>query len=307
MAGSGLTGKMGGVFHTPYHSQVNVHPEDVIMEAYYHTMVGGDDTLTMGTDTTYVNYCSFAFATPVHATNKPYSISAKGATVTVNCTTTYPVWMYFFGSSNGTGSHIINLSRYGGSQHPDGIVWEIIHADMDNAAGTFKCVAATHLDYIDRPMFVLGTQVISTAPDADGVQLNELSTIDFTVECANSAEVAMLVGGRSEAATPADNATNIDDELIAGKPLYFGGRSSIKPGDLVGEFIKKTLTSASPSVATITAANDCEIIRHIEMLLPVYTNATETAIAWNGDQGTTAGIVTANTLSDTVDVLVLGR
>ena len=302
------TGKIGGAYFTPYWTEQARRPDDMFLEPVVHTLTGTEDTLTLLTDNTYIDYPSFVFPIIWSATPKPSSISAKTATTfALNGTTGSKQMLYVFGSIGrqaGRIMHFPQLSGYGNKTK--GVVWEILYATMDSAAGTYKCTAATVLDHIDRPLYVLPVQVLAAAPDTNGYSVNEMSTIDFTVECGNSTVLAMLVGGLSEATTPTDNATDIDQDLLEYMPLWLGGRHSIHPGDLIGEVVSKTLDGASPATVTVTAATDCEIIRHIELILPVCTHATEYTIGWSGTQGATSAIYAANATADVVNCLVLG-
>lgn len=315
------TGKIGGAYFTPYWNQQNARPDDMFLEPIFHLMAGGDDVLTCLTDTNYIDYASFAYPVPFHATTcSPAGISSVGTTITLNATDARNLMVYVFGS---IGKNVGRIMRFpqlmSGGQKTNGVVWEILYATMDSSAGTYKCTTRSVLDHIDRVLYVLPIQVISTVPDTSGYDVNELSTIDFTVECGNSTVLAMLVGGISEAWTaaeiqpassqlyPIDNAANIDQDLLEHMPLWLGGRESIRPGDLIGEIVMKTFVDGdSQSLVTVTAASDCEIIRHIELILPVCTNATEYPVAWSGTQGATSIVYTKDTCTDNVHCLVLG-
>lgn len=166
-------------------------------------------------------------------------------------------------------------------------------------------VCATHHKKINVPLFVLPIQVLSAAGDAGGCAVNEISTIDYTLECGSSALVlAALVGGYQTAI--ADNATDVAGSQRT-QPIYLKPIEEWQPGDLICEIIDKTLDGSSPSTVTITAADDCQKIRHIEMVLPVCANATEYALAWSGTQGKTSAIYGQNAKSDVTKCLVMGK
>ena len=189
---------------------------------------------------------------------------------------------------------------------PNTVYWELQKLTM--SSGTLKVTASTDLDYIDRVLYVLPVQVTTDAPETAGAYVTELSTIDFTVKCgAGSASVFALVGGYIEKDAPTDNATDIDLALREKHPVYLGNAFHRKPGDLIGEIVWKNFASASPSVVTITAATDCQFITHILGVLPEVAGDTALVAAWDGVQGASSVITTANTKTDLVACLVLGR
>ncbi len=288
--------------------QSSVHPHDYIFECLCDTVDGGTDDYTMLTDTKKIGFAKYAFAINHTGTPKPTSISELGATVTINSANALHDVYVIGGREVAYNPPAFCLRRHSGEKRFFSTVyWEIIQSAM-GGAGTLKVTADTSLKFIDKPLYVLPVEVLAAAPDADGCSINEISSIDFTVECGAAAEVvAMLVGGlREYDGTPADDA-GTDKDLREGLPLILPHAQYRHPGDLVGEIINKTLDGADPSTVTITAADDCKVIRHIEMVLPVCTVAAEYAISWDGTQGKTSAIYSANGKADSVSCLVLGK
>ena len=302
---------MGGSFATPHAKHIHgFRPGDCFMEMMDATPSGGTVTVTLETTNDFVTRGSWAYAVNRAADGGAKSCSTGGTIQGYG--TSFTVKgddelhdVYVIGGIDTAPIHF-SMAQNTNTHFPNTVYWELQKLTM--SSGTLKVTASTDLDYIDRVLYVLPVQITTSAPETAGAYVTELSTIDFTVKCgAGSASVFALVGGYIEKDAPTDNATNIDLDLREKHPVYLGNAFHRKPGDLIGEIVWKNFASASPSVVTITAATDCQFITHILGVLPEVAGDTALVAAWDGVQGVSSVITTANTKTDLVACLVLGR
>jgi len=296
----------GGIYTTPYKGEIPMRPGDMVLEVLRETAAASAISLTMLTDTAKIGWASFV--APVNRTADPgeVSVSALGKTVTINTEADEAHDVFVFG---GYGAYeprppAFAFRSYYEPHRADGIVWEMVRGTM--SSGSLKVTAATDLQTIDFPLFIIPTEVKAAAPDVNGAGVTELTSIDFTLECgAGTAVVQALVGGLSRGATPTDITPNV--LTYTDKPILLANAKYRRPADLVGEIITKTLDGQSPATVTITAASDCSIVRHIEMIIPISKKTSGLAVSWDGGTGKTSAIYSANGDSNDVTCLVLGR
>lgn len=301
----------GAVFSTPLASQITPFPNDMLLEIINEEITAAGEVFTMLTDTSRLGWCNFAI--PVNNTADPGEMSVEllGKTIKAYCETNEEHNIYLFGGYNGSPyPPAFYLPSRHNSRFPNTIHWEIIRKTM--STGTATLTYASDLTTIKYPIAIIPTEIDTVAPDVNGVGVHTIKSDTAIVECGGASEVVgLLVGGYSEEVSYAGgSAISVTlDENVAweGKIIHLPHASRRRPGDLVGEIITKTMDNASPSVVTITAVDDCAIIRHIEMVIPVSKATTPVAVAWQGDVGLTASLVTENTNAEDVTCLVLGR
>lgn len=300
---------MGGCFATPRQEYIHgFRPGDCFMEMVDATCSSNTLTITMGTTNSFLTHASWAYA--VNRVNGGAKSVSSGGTIQ-NLGTSFAVKgddelhdLYIVGGIGHAPIHF-SMAATANAHFPHTVYWELQKLTM--SSGSLKVTSATDLDYIDRAIYVLPVQVVSAAPETGGAYVSELSTVDFTVVCGSgTATVFALVGGYIESDAPTDNATDIDIDLREKKPVYLGNAYHHAPGDLVGEIVWKNFTSASPSTATITAASDCQFIKHIIAVLPEINDDTALCAGWSGTQGASSVIYTANSKTVLVGSLVLG-
>jgi len=299
---------MGGCFSTPRREYIGgFRPGDCFMEMVYETVTGGSNTITMGTTNDFLTHASWAFAvnradggaaavyTDGTAQLLGKSFTLKGANEAYD--------LYIIGGIGHAPVHF-SMAATHNVHFPHTVYWELQKLTM--SSGSLKVTASTDLDYIARPLYVLPIEIKAAACDTTGAFVSEISSIDFTVECGSgSAEVFAMIGGYIEEDAPTDDA-GTDKDLLEKKPVYLGNARHHSPGDLVGEVIWKTLDGSSPSTVTITAASDCQFIKHIVGVLPMANKSSALAVAWSGTQGATSAIYSANAETAKVACLVLG-
>jgi len=189
------------------------------------------------------------------------------------------------------------------------LVFEIVQHNIAGAAVLPLTVTAnTDLSVIKQILFGIPVNIRSAAPYAVGISSITNTTAVLTGSN-SSAIITVLWAGFANPAAGAAETYSVGGDL----PYLLegmGGGCVRKPGDLIGEIITTAaLDGASPATLTtdITAATDCEWIRHIEMVIPVTLSTTAGAVAWTGTQGKVTNIFASNSKTDTVSCLILGR
>jgi hypothetical protein len=279
---------------------------DAIFEHYRDTAAGGSGSITLGTDTALIGDVAWAYpvtedttltaADPVSVVlGRDGTFDYYGANVVHN--------VYMIG---GLGNNKSRIFRFGHDvnepQPANGLVWEFTRHTLTGVS-VLAVTHASSLNLIKRAIYAIPIQITAAAPGYVGV--SEITTIDSTLRAsANDLVIGVLWGGFADPAAFTDGAYVHGDRPYL-MPSAVGGKR--KPGDLIGEVISKTLASASPSTVTITAASDCEMIRHIEWVIPVTTGTTARSVAWDGVRGASCVITGQNTQTDVLSCLVLGR
>jgi hypothetical protein len=302
----------GSVYSTPLASQVTPFPNDMLLEIINEEVTDAE-TFTMLTDTSLMGWCNMAI--PVNNTADPgeCGVSTLGKTIVVQTENTEEHNIYCFGGYGPYSPYppAFCLPSVNDTRFPNTIHWEIIQKTM--SSGTATLTYADDLTSIKYPIAIIPVEVDTAAPDVNGAGVHTIKSNTAIVECGGASEVvALLVGGYAENVSYAGGSAvsvTLDENVTwEGKVIHLPHASRRKPGDLVGEIITKTFADGdSLSDATITAADDCQIIRHIEMVIPVGTSATAVAMAWQGDTGATAKIITEDANTDDATCLVLGR
>ena len=298
---------LSGVHVTPKALGTDKRPDGTIMEMVFTDDPGTGETFTMGTDTDYVNYAMFAYPVSHDTDATPAGISGLGKTVVLNGTDNKDHDVYIFGGQAG-GARKFCLSGYGEGQEPGAIYWEIIKGTM--SSNTLTVTSATDLEKIEEALFVLPVEIVEdVAPDTGGSGVTEIIPLSFSLEGGSTSEIAALVGGYFLDTAPASSATDLSD-TVRNQAVYFKPIAERAPQDLICEIITKAMVDQGGdewSEFEVTAADDCEVIRHIEAILPVCTVAGEYAIGWSGTVGATSKCFTAADKTDDVKLMVIGR
>ncbi len=286
-------------------------PGDMVIESFIDTTsAGGASSITLGTDTRVIGAplrwmqpVSYADASPT----TPY-VSTLGVAA---ATPTQPAYVgeasqqhivnMIGGFGSGLGNTVILGEPTSGRLTPGDLVWELT---SNLLSGTTSYVTFnTSLALIKRPVFVLPFQIISGAVPHD-LGISALTAAVATFKSDGSGKtIGCLWGGYAETAGSAG-----ENVLALGADAFIlkAANRAPMPGALLAQAISTKLDGASPSTVTITAANDCEIIRHIIAVIPV-NRTTGLSVAWDGSQGPTAALYGQNAAVDVVDCLVIGR
>jgi len=305
---------MSDVYRSSRGDRGNHQPGDLFFEYFAKNGNGTTPvTPTLGTDTTIVGNVLWMYPVSNDASPAAISVEVLGTSPQFEGESAKAHDVFVIGgrliddtSVQSELPRIFRLPSIGTNPRPNSneVIWEFVRLTM-SGAGSKKFTYDSDLSYIKRAHWVIPTQIISAAPDAGGCAVSEITSIDATVLCGSGSEIVeVLVGGYIEGGTIADT------ESLPGQSIparLDSGTRPLAPGDLIGEVITKTLASASPSTVTITAADDCEVIKQIMHVIPVSKAAAKQAIGWSGTKGATSIIYGPNTVTDDVTCLVLGR
>ena len=303
--------------YTPASKEHEKKIDDFHLEVISDTITGGTNSLTLGTDTSVVNYCNFAFG--VNRTTTPDQVSVStpttGAvsTTVVNNGDNVAHDMFIFGGERAIGAgDAFYFNNYNSQNSPSDFVWELVELTLSGTSTTFQgaLTSGNDLSLVSRPMYVMLTEKNASEPNAAGVSVSEISSIDFTIYGGAGATMLCLVGGLRGSAEPGDDGgTNA---------AVYGDRSFLLPNAknvynrpknaLIGEIFELTLDGESPSVATTapTTTSLNYIKNHIVGLFPMSLDATETAVSWDGTSGASADVASANGGTQVVRCLVVG-
>jgi len=187
----------------------------------------------------------------------------------------------------------------------NGFVWEIITPAASTSA---NITYSTDFEYISRPEIIIpvSTEASSDAgKDERACGISSMDALTATYKANQATACKMLCGGyaRTGFGTLANGAYEDEPTLV----LPSADPGTIKPGDLICEVVNKTLGSASPSVVTLTAADDCQVVRFMEFVIPVSKGTTDNSIGCviNADMKT-AVLTGGNSTEDVVACLVMG-
>jgi hypothetical protein len=290
--------------------------DDFHLEVITDTITGGTNTLTLGTDTSVVNHCHFAFGVNRTGTPAAVSISTPGtgavSTTVVNNGANAAHDMFIFGGERGLGAgDAFYFNQYNGQNSPSDFLWELIELTLSGTNEKFEGVGTgdEDLSIVARPMYVMVTEIRSgTEPNDTGVSVSEISSIDFTIYGRSGATMLCLVGGLREGTVPADD-TGTDAAVYGDRSFLLPNAKNVynRPKNaLIGEIVDLTLGGESPSVEPILTSSLNFIKQSIEGIFPMDTNAGEEAVAWNGTRGTSSGITGKDASTHVVKCLVVG-
>lgn len=301
---------MANIWTSPFATGKSWQPDDLLFEHYADTTDGsGDSSLTLLTDTTFINNVLWMYpvtqdtsaaATSISKAAPSYDIVGTAPAFIGEASKVHNVYMIGGVVGRGIGARAFKFSELGarGSRDAPGVVWEIVTKTL--SGGTATITYATDCEVIRRGLFALPVHIIAAAPTACGV--SAMTTTTAVLRGGTTETLRVLVGGLPEPVTVGSGSY-----VIGRHPVLLESVRGHQYGDLIGEVISKTLDGASPSKVTITASSDCTYIRHIETVLPMATMATAQAVGWAGTRGATSVIYSANASVNLVLCLVLGR
>ena len=303
--------------YTPASKEHEKKIDDFHLEVIEATPVGGTISKALGTNTSVVNYSNFAFGVNRTTTPDQVSISAPGtgavgSTVTINGgNVTHD--LFIFGGERAIGAgDAFYFHNYNGQLRNSDFVWELVELTLTGTDTKFQgaLTSGADLSLVSRPMYVMLTEKNASAPNATGVSVSEISSIDFTIYGGSGATMLCLVGGLRGGIEPADD-TGTDVAVYKDRSFLLPNAKNVyaQPRNaLIGEIYELTLDGSSPSVATTapTTTNLNYIKNHIVGLFPMSLDATETAVSWDGTSGASADVASANGGTEVVRCLVVG-
>jgi hypothetical protein len=264
--------------------------------------------VTLGTDTSIITDVAWMYPVPYAAAPTPEAVcvTALGRSPTFKGEAAKNHNVFAIGGYGRAKGRVFTFGiPISVGRKRESLVWELTKTVLSGGDTTAKITYATSLTLVKRAFFVIPWEIVAAAPATTGVGVTEITTIDASFKTTANKTFACLWGGYPEPAAATDG------DLAQGYqfPYLLKARGSYprRPGEWIAEIVTKAFTSASPSTATITAASDCEVIRHIEFVIPVSGKSTAQAVAWDGGTGASCVIYTANTQNNDVYCLVVGR